>query len=195
MRAGRTSGFLRTITTGNTATTCARSVRCKATIRAAGYLVLPPDLLGPFLTLRIAMDRYPPTMEQAVLADFFREGHFERHVRHSRAMYLERRDALLFAARRHLAGLLEMQPTEAGFQLLGRLPDGISDLEAQARAAEHDVRVTPVSGFYFERPVRNRLLLGFAAIIAGVERLAQALGSLRPARRFVPAQTSISPRR
>lgn len=145
-----------------------------------GYVILPPDLVDPFLALRDAVDRYPPTIEQAVLADFFNDGHFERHVRRSRAAYLERRDALLAAARRHLAGVLDLQTTEAGLQLLGDLRTGITDTEAKARAAAHGVRVTPVSDFYLEKPVHHRLLLGFAAstpsaIAAAVERLARAL--------------------
>ena len=149
-----------------------------------GYVVLPRDLVDPFLSLRDAVDRYPPTLEQAVLADFFQEGHFERHIRRSRAAYLERRDVLFSAARRQLAGWLEVQPTQAGFHLVGRLQGGLTELEVQARAAEHEVRVTPLSSFYLERPERDRLLLGFAAskpaaIIAGVERLARALESLR----------------
>lgn len=166
-----------------------------------GYVVLPPGLVGPFLALRDCVDRYPPTFEQAVLADFFHEGHFERHLRRARAVYLERREALLAAAAQPLPGLLDVQASPAGFNLVGWLPEGISDIRAQARAAEHDVQVTPLSSYYVGQPVRNGLLLGFAsaqprAITAGVERLARALASLRPSvRELRRTQTTISPRR
>ena len=166
-----------------------------------GYVVLPPDLVGPFLALRDCVDRYPPTLEQAVLADFFREGHFERHLRRSRTIYLERREALLAAATLHLRGLLEVKGSPAGFNLVGWLPDEISDIQAQARAAEHGVQVTPLSSYYIGKPVCNGLLLGYAsakprAISAGVERLARALASLRPSgRNRRRSQTMISPRR
>jgi GntR family transcriptional regulator/MocR family aminotransferase len=166
-----------------------------------GYMVLPPRLVGPFLALRDCVDRYPPTLEQAVLADFFREGHFERHLRRSRNIYLERRDALLAAAAQHLHGLLDLQESPAGFNLVGWLPDAVPAIRAQARAAEHNVQVTPLSSYYIGKPVRNGLLLGYGsakprAITAGVERLARALASLRPANRAGRrSQTSISPRR
>jgi GntR family transcriptional regulator / MocR family aminotransferase len=147
-----------------------------------GYVVLPPALIEPFLGLRDAADRCLPNLEQAVLADFIQEGHFERHVRRSRARYLERRDILLDAAQRHLRGLLDLESTAAGFQLVGTLSRDFLDTEAQARAAAHDVDVTALSWSYLGpgRPPRDKLLLGFAAISprairSGVERLAKAL--------------------
>ena len=149
-----------------------------------GYVVLPHRLARPFLSLRDAVDRFLPTLEQAVLADFIREDYFERHVRRSKAVYQERRDVLLDASARHLAGLLDLQKTDAGFQALGWLPGTMPDVQAQARAAEFDVDVTPLSGFYLDGAVKNALLLGFAsvpapAICTGVERLARALGRRR----------------
>lgn len=146
-----------------------------------GYVVLPRALAGPFLALRDTADRYLPTLEQAALADFIQEGHFERHIRRSRALYLERHDCLLTEGARNLRGLLDLQVSAAGFHLLGRMPDGGLDTKAEKAAAAHDVIVTPLSIFYLDNPVRNGLLLGFASvetreIIKGVERLAKALG-------------------
>src|SRR5258708_24504317 len=38
-----------------------------------GYVVIPPDLIERFLTVRLTIDIGPPTFFQAVLADFIRE--------------------------------------------------------------------------------------------------------------------------
>lgn len=146
-----------------------------------GFVVLPEALVEPFLALRDRADRFPPTLEQAVLADFFNEGAFARHIRTSRAVCLERRDTLLAAAHKHLRGRLDLQPCPAGFHAVGWLADGRTDTEAVTRAARHDVKVFPLSEFYFEKPRRDGLLLGYAAtkpaaIKAGIERLARALG-------------------
>jgi GntR family transcriptional regulator/MocR family aminotransferase len=147
-----------------------------------GFVVLPEDLVEPFLALRERTDRFPPALEQAVLADFIAEGGFERHLRVSRALCLERRDALAAAAHRLLRGRLDLQPGNAGFHVVGRLAAGLIDTEVAARAARHLVRVTPLSGLYLENPRHDGLLLGFAAtkpaaIKAGVERLARALAN------------------
>jgi len=145
-----------------------------------GFVVLPEDLVEPFLALRENLDRYPPTVEQAVLTDFFTEGAFERHIRASRAACLERRDALQAAARSLLYGRLDLQPCPAGFHGIGWLAGGRVDTEVAQRATKHDVRVSPLSAFYLEKPRSDGLLLGYAAtkpaaIKAGIERLARAL--------------------
>jgi len=145
-----------------------------------GFVLLPDDLVEPFLALRENLDRYPPTLAQAVLADFITEGAFERHIRASRGACLERRDALLAAAHTHLRGQLDLQPCAAGFHGVGWLTAGRVDKRVAEQAAKHDVWVCPLSEYYLENPRRNGLLLGYAAtkpaaIKAGIERLARAL--------------------
>src|SRR3954465_6294787 len=82
-----------------------------------GYLVVPADLVAAFVAARALADRHPPSIEQAALADFITEGHFARHIRRTRALYAERQAALLAAADRELAGLIELHPAEAGMHL------------------------------------------------------------------------------
>src|SRR5690606_29633339 len=52
-----------------------------------GYVVLPKTLLQPFLQAKSIVDRGAPTLTQAAVADFIREGHFERHLRRLRKAY------------------------------------------------------------------------------------------------------------
>jgi GntR family transcriptional regulator / MocR family aminotransferase len=65
-----------------------------------GFLVLPPGLVEPLRAIRSLVDRFPAAIEQAVLADFIGEGHFERHLRRMRVRYAERQETLLAAAER-----------------------------------------------------------------------------------------------
>ena len=46
-----------------------------------GYVVVPRDLVEPFVHVRVALDVASATLRQAVLADFIDEGHLDRHVR------------------------------------------------------------------------------------------------------------------
>jgi GntR family transcriptional regulator / MocR family aminotransferase len=100
-----------------------------------GYLVVPPDLVDAFVAARALVDRHSPMMEQAVLVEFIAEGHFARHVRRMRSLYAERRDALVEALGRGLAGLIEVGAVDAGLHLVGWLPEGTDDREASRRAA------------------------------------------------------------
>jgi len=142
-----------------------------------GYLILPPPLVDPFLKVRRLIDIHSPMLEQAVLADFMIEGHFRRHLRRMRALYAERRGALLEAASELP---LEIHSPEAGIHCVGWLPDGMDDLSLASRAADFDLDLTPVSNFSIEPLPRGGLLLGYGGFGAqeindGVRRLGALL--------------------
>jgi GntR family transcriptional regulator/MocR family aminotransferase len=161
-----------------------------------GCVVPPPDLVDAFIAARALADRQSPSIDQATLTDFIAEGHFARHVRRMRALYRERQEVLVEAARRELAGALNLAPAEAGMHLIGWLPEGVSDATASLRAAERGVDAMPLSAFRAEPAsakaaatetttsagaiVQGGLALGYAAtaprqIREGVRRLAEAL--------------------
>src|SRR5262249_53877268 len=92
-----------------------------------GYLVVPPDLVEPFVKARTLADWHPTSVDQAVVADFITQGHFAQHLRRMRTLYAERQAVLVEAARRELGDLLDVRPAEAGTHLIGWLPKGVSD--------------------------------------------------------------------
>jgi GntR family transcriptional regulator/MocR family aminotransferase len=72
-----------------------------------GYLVVPKDLVSAFSAARDAADVFSATLYQAVLTDFIREGHFARHIRRMRMLYMERRRTLTEEIRSQMAGGLD----------------------------------------------------------------------------------------
>jgi GntR family transcriptional regulator / MocR family aminotransferase len=146
-----------------------------------GYLVVPPDLVDAFAASRELSDLHPPTVEQAILADFFHQGHFARHIRRMRMLYAERQAALVEAAKAELAGLLRIDPANAGMHLVGYLLESHDDREASRRAAGHGIEASPVSASCLsECSVSPGLLLGYTAVGTreiqdGVRRLSTAL--------------------
>ena len=145
-----------------------------------GYLVVPPPLVDAFVTAKSVADRQGSVLEQAVLADFIGEGHFSRHLRRMRVLYQERQRLLVEAAARHLSGLLEVAPADAGMHLIGWLPEGADDAEAARRAAAAGLMVPPLSLYGIEPGRRGGLVLGYPAfsgaeIDAAARRLAGVL--------------------
>lgn len=142
-----------------------------------GYVVLPPKLVAPFIHARTMMDRFPPVLDQAVLCDFFTEGHFGQHIRRMREAYAERLGILLEAAEKGpLAGLLDITPVQAGMQIAARLPPHVSDRAVAVAAGAHGLEILPLSVFQIQRTDINGLLLGFANTTKAV--LPQAAGKL-----------------
>lgn len=149
-----------------------------------GYVVVPPDMVDIFAAAASVSTHHPPLIDQAILCDFIREGHFARHVRRMRQLYAERLAVLIESARARLGGLLEIGDVEAGLRTVGWLRHGISAERVTQSAAEHDVEVVPLSRYGYGRSPRNGLVLGFAAVDGrelkrGVEGLARALEASR----------------
>jgi GntR family transcriptional regulator/MocR family aminotransferase len=145
-----------------------------------GYLVLPADLVARFAALRAATDDFPPTFLQSVLADFIREGHFARHLRRMRALYRERREALVDAMGRELGGALDVVEGEAGMHLVATLTAARGDRALAVRAARERLWTMPLSSCYSGKP-REGFVLGFGGtevpeIVDGVRRLRTVLG-------------------
>jgi GntR family transcriptional regulator/MocR family aminotransferase len=146
-----------------------------------GYLVIPEDLVERFAAVRDATDIFPPSLPQAALADFIREGHFARHLRRMRGLYAERRAALVAAIHGELGEVLEPVGDDAGMHLVALFRGRRDDRTAALRAARMGLWAMPLSSCYSRRPARGGFVLGFGGsgpseISAGVRRLRAALG-------------------
>ena len=126
-----------------------------------GYLVVPPSLRQRFVEAREAFDLFSPTLYQLVLAEFLREGHFARHLRRMRAVYLERRDALLSGLARHCGDRLTVYNADAGLHVAVLLQAGLDDRDVVRRMAGRGLTATALSTCYAGTVRRNGLLLGF----------------------------------
>ena len=96
---------------------------------------MPPDLRDRLLAARAAADLHPSTLDQAVLADFMVDGHFERHLRRMRSVYRERLDALIDAAERHCGGALRLRPVQTGLHAVADLAGVDAERAAGRRRA------------------------------------------------------------
>lgn len=141
-----------------------------------GYMVLPLPLLNPVLALRVAVDFHPPALIQATLCTFITEGHLGRHIRRMREMYANRLGALQQAARRHLGGLLDLSPVQAGLSTVGFLRNGMSSPRAERAATDKGIEVLGLHRFTLQNKGLNGLLMGFAAF--GEREIGQAIISL-----------------
>lgn len=142
-----------------------------------GFAVIPPDLVETFADIRNAIDTVSISApHQMAMTDFIREGHFSRHIKRMRAVYMERRKVLDETIRREAGGILEVVGDEAGMYLVALLPPGICDVEIADRAAQMNLRVRELSRCYARPPARGGLMLGYANV--GVRDLPAVAGAL-----------------
>jgi GntR family transcriptional regulator/MocR family aminotransferase len=145
-----------------------------------GYVVVPKDLVDAFSTARDATDQFSSTLYQAAMTDFIREGHFARHIRRMRMLYIQRRTALVEAIHKRMGDVLEVIGAEAGMHLVALLPPGVSDVAISKRAAEIGISAMPLSSCYANAPLRGGLILGYGGTDArqihdGMRKLAVSI--------------------
>lgn len=126
-----------------------------------GYVVVPKDLVPAFSAARDAADIFSSTLYQAVLTDFIREGHFARHIRRMRMLYLDRRRALVNAIQIQMGDMSKVIGAEAGMHLVALLPRGTNDVAVSRKAAQRGISAMPLSVCYSKAPTRGGLILGY----------------------------------
>jgi GntR family transcriptional regulator/MocR family aminotransferase len=150
-----------------------------------GWLVAPPDLMAELAPARKAIDHTTSTLVQATFVEFLERGDLDRHLRRTRRVYRERRDALVDALGQWLPDWT-VRGVAAGLQAYVTLPDGWDSTEVAAAAREHGVGVYPRDDELLDAAQQPRALgLGYgtlrpAHIREGIHRLAVAVGSAEP---------------
>ncbi len=149
-----------------------------------GYIILPPDLVSPFTDAKATVDRHAPILNQAVVAAFIAEGHFERHIAKMRRIYSGRHDALISAMDEHLAGIVHRDESmrSAGLHILTRFDVDLTESELEELAFANGIGLEGASKCYITPPETPHIFLGYAAlpeehIHAGIARLGQLLRS------------------
>ena len=125
-----------------------------------GYLVVPEALLETTARAARLITRGPPPLEQAVTAAFLGGGHFARHVKRMRGLYLRRRAALAEALSPHFP----VELAAGGMHLLVRLPAGVDDGEVARRALARGLAPMALSGLSIAHDAGQGLLLGFTNV-------------------------------
>ena len=128
------------------------------------YMILPPQLVEAFQTFNKFQKATVSKIDQHVIANFMREGHYEKHIAKMRTLYRKKREALLAALKTYLPKAFQVFGDEAGLHIVIKLPDGLTEREAIERAAATNIQIDAVSTMYQLNSPSNTVMLGFGAI-------------------------------
>jgi GntR family transcriptional regulator/MocR family aminotransferase len=137
-----------------------------------GFLIVPDHLIDAARAVRNTLDRQVSLPLQATVAEFIGNGHLGQHIRKLRAVYAQRRAALLEALETVGAGLFRVSGAATGVHVLGELPLDIDDIAVAQKARARSIGVEALSTYKVgsDTTVRPALLLGFANTEPGVMR-------------------------
>ena len=139
-----------------------------------GYAILSAGLAGKLEELVASTYITPALLSQATVYEFLRRGLFEPNLERVCGLLRARRDAMLGALERELAGRARWSRPEGGYFLWLDLPEELDASELLARASQAGVTFVP--GADFGGPASSaRLAFSFVSpeeIDVGVRRLA-----------------------
>lgn len=160
-----------------------------------GYVVVPPALREAFRAAKWLADRGAPPVTQEALAALIDSGRFERLLRRSGQLLLQRREALVDGLARHCGAAVEVEGSASGMHLTAWLRDvpreALPGLIDRAQAVQ--LGLHPIGPHYARAPRRAGLLLGYAGLAPrdlaeATRRLGALLSTFTPVRRGVRAQ-------
>lgn len=149
-----------------------------------GWIAARGPVRDRLSTLKQASDFHTPTLVQHIAARYLAMGGYERQLERSLPYYRERRDALMAALERHLAGEYEATAPRGGHHVWVTLTRPVEERGFYSEAIRHGVSFTPGGAVTAERRQRTSLRLSFSLVEPdeldeGVRRLARALREVR----------------
>jgi 2-aminoadipate transaminase len=134
--------------------------------------------------LKLEADFHSPTLIQHIAARWLATGAYDRHVDSTIPFYRDRRDALMEALDRHLAGEYQADPPKGGHHVWVTLTRPLDERVLYAEAARCGVAFTPGGAVTAERRSQTSFRLSFSLLDPdqldeGVRRLARAIREVR----------------
>ena len=133
------------------------------------WMLLPPDLVQPFTSLRSNLDGHSASLSQMTLSRFIDEGHFAKHLRAMTTLYRERRARMLAELDQLQSDfptiIQEVWPSNAGLKLAVTLVPPYRDEDLAAAAAQQGLELPRLSACSLSRDTAKQgILLGFSAL-------------------------------
>ena len=149
-----------------------------------GWIAARGPVRERLATLKQGSDFQTPTLVQHMAARYLDGGAYERQLAIGMPYYRERRDAMMAALERHLAGEYDAAVPKGGHHVWVTLRRPVEERSLYSEAVRHGVSFTPGGAVSAERRQRTSLRLSFSLVEPeeleeGVRRLARALREVR----------------
>lgn len=143
------------------------------------YMILPNELVNEFNDFYIEQKSTVSRIDQLAIAEFMKQGHWDKHLGKMRTLYRKKRDILVTQLKLKLGENVQIIGENAGLHLIIHLKLNISEAAAIKRGMECGVKIYSVSHYYHTSPKNTLLLLGYGGlneeqITDGINRLANA---------------------
>ncbi|QED46116.1 MocR-like pyridoxine biosynthesis transcription factor PdxR [Cytobacillus dafuensis] len=128
------------------------------------YMILPKSLVEAFEKFNRHQKSTVSRVEQLTVADFMKEGYFERHLAKMRTAYRKKHLTLLQAIETYLPKEFEIIGENSGLHIVLKLPHYLTEQRAIQKAIDLGIRIYPASISYIEEPNTHMVILGYGGL-------------------------------
>ena len=129
-----------------------------------GFLVAPRNLILPICAIRQVIDWCPPSATQVALAALILDGHLDRQLRRSRAVYRERHRLMWNTLGQLLPGGYQLLPAQAGLHIAIVRPELPADRYVWSVLESRDFLIGSLRRTYHFNDPSPGFLVGFGAL-------------------------------
>lgn len=141
----------------------------------------PSDLLAKMTVAKQGVDVHSTLWSQRVVARFFEEYNFDKHIQRLRGVYGAKAKRMMDNIRREMGENLKFTPIEGGMFLWPQLPQAVNTQAFVSQCLQRKVALVPGSAFYVDDSIeRQSIRMSFSTasnenIDEGVKIMAQVL--------------------
>jgi 2-aminoadipate transaminase len=145
-----------------------------------GWIVAPPDVIARLVQVKQSTDLHTSAFAQVVAYEVARDGFMEEHVKLIRAIYKERRDAMLSALQDFFPEEVSWTHPDGGLFLWVTMPSGVDSSHLLDSALRQNVAFVPGEPFFPNGDKGSHMRLNFShsqpeQIREGIRRLSIAV--------------------
>lgn len=131
------------------------------------YMVLPKRLLRSYQQTFLHYSSSVPRMDQQLVAEFMKQGHFSRHLNRMRKLYKKKLEQLT-AVLRPFAPTVKVSGEQAGMHIVLTVQTVFSEEQLVERAKAAKIRVFGIGSYDVEQKtvVPPQIVLGFGGLTA-----------------------------
>lgn len=153
------------------------------------WVIAPPEVIHKLVLAKQGTDLHTATFNQIVAYEVAHGGFLDRHVKHIRDVYRERRDVMLDTLQEHMPEGVKWTRPQGGLFLWVTVPEMIDTKELLAEAVKQKVAFVPGDSFYPVNGKKNNMRLNFSnakpeKINEGISQLGKATKTFLLERNF-----------
>ncbi len=145
-----------------------------------GWVLAPHAVREKLVLAQESATLCPPVFSQFAISNYLDTSDWKEQILSFRAMYRERRDAMLTALRDHMPAGTSWTHPIGGFFVWVTLPEGMDSQAMLPRGVEHRVAFVPGAAFYADGQGSQNVRLSYCfptaeRIVTGVERFSEVV--------------------